>query len=151
MPLRSVIETYKDDKNKKMQILIGCKDKDSLFFKKSFTSWRKQFDLNIILEKGRLAGFASKSGFVTDLLNQKLLDNALVFIVGPPIMYKFVVEKLLKKKIKPEDIYLSLEKRMYCGQGVCQHCAIGTKYICKDGPVFCYKELNELSPIYKLF
>jgi len=145
VPLRSVIEAYGSAKNIKMQILIGCKDKNSLFFRKSFNQWKRKHDFNIILEKGKLPGFATKSGFVTDLLDKPLLENALIFVVGPPIMYKFVVQKLLQKKIKPEDIYLSLEKRMYCGQGVCQHCAIGTKYICKDGPVFSYKELENLS------
>lgn len=151
VPLKSVIETYKDDKNIKVQILVGCRDKNSLFFTKNLTQWKKKFDLNVILEKEKLPGFAKKTGFVTDLLAQKLLENALVFVVGPPIMYKFVVQKLLQKGIKPEDIYLSLEKRMYCGQGVCQHCAIGTKYICKDGPVFSYKDLKGISDPYKLF
>ncbi len=151
VPLRSVVETYLNDTNVKMQIFVGCRDKNTLFFKNQFAAWKRSADFNLILEKGKLPGFTKKSGFVTDILDQKLLGNALAFVVGPPIMYKFVVQKLLKKKIKPEDIYLSLEKRMYCGQGLCQHCAIGTKYICKDGPVFSYKELGELSPAYKLW
>jgi len=150
-PLRSVIETYKNDKNKKIQILIGCKDKNSLFFEKNFSQWKKKFDFQLILEKGRLPGFSSKSGFVTELLDGKLLNNALIFAVGPPVMYKNVVKKLIKKGFRKENIYLSLEKRMYCGQGICQHCAIGSKYICKDGPVFNFKELNRLSKPYKLW
>jgi NAD(P)H-flavin reductase len=151
VPLRSVLETYKNDKNREIQILIGCKDKNSLFFEKSFSQWKKKFDFNLILEKGRLPGFSSKTGFVTELLDQKLLDNSLVFAVGPPIMYEQVVKKLIKKGFKKENIYLSLEKRMYCGQGICQHCAIGSKYICKDGPVFNFKELSRLSKPYKLW
>ena len=151
VPLRSVIETYKTDKNIKLQVFIGCKDKNTLFFKNQFAAWKKLSDFNLILEKGTLLGLFGKSGFVTELLDKPLLENALVLVVGPPIMYKAVVKKLLQKGIKPEDIYLSLEKRMYCGQGVCQHCAIGTKYICKDGPVFSYKELSELSPTFRLW
>lgn len=151
VPLKSVIEYYSDDKNIKKQILIGCQDRKTLFFKKKFNAWKKEFNFNLILEKETIPGFSRKKGFVTDLLDQQLLDNALVFVVGPPVMYKFVVKKLLSKGIKPEDIYLSLEKRMYCGQGVCQHCAIGTKYICKDGPVFSYNELSQLSSAYKLW
>ncbi|MEK7511966.1 MAG: hypothetical protein AAB575_03025, partial [Patescibacteria group bacterium] len=53
-----------------------------------------------------------------------------------------VVKELLTKGIKPVDIYLSLERRMHCGVGVCQHCALGTKYVCKDGPVFSYEFLK---------
>lgn len=151
VPLRSAIETYKKNKKIKMQIFIGCKDKNTLFFQNQFSAWKKISDFNLILEKGTLLGLFRKSGFVTELLDKPLVENALVLVVGPPVMYKAVVKKLLQKGIKPEDIYLSLEKRMYCGQGVCQHCAIGTKYICKDGPVFSYKELKKVSTGNKLF
>jgi NAD(P)H-flavin reductase len=66
-------------------------------------------------------------------------------------MYKFVIAKMLEKGLKPENIFMSLERHMDCAQGVCQHCAIGPYYVCKDGPVFSYAELAKfkswLSPI----
>jgi len=34
---------------------------------------------------------------------------------------------------------------MQCGIGQCGHCNIGKKYVCKDGPVFRYDELKELT------
>ncbi|HUT21952.1 MAG TPA: FAD/NAD(P)-binding protein [Candidatus Bipolaricaulota bacterium] len=150
-PLRSIIEYYSDRQEMEKQIFIGCSSKDTLYFKNSFAEWQKNYDLNLILEKGRLPKYSPKSGFVSDLLNKDLVDDALFFVVGPPVMYKAVVKKLLAKKISPESIYLSLEKRMYCGQGVCQHCAIGSKYICQDGPVFSLAELDGVTSIYKPF
>ncbi|MFZ5365642.1 MAG: FAD/NAD(P)-binding protein [Patescibacteria group bacterium] len=151
VPLRSVIEAHIDDKKKRMQIFIGCKDKDSLFFKDKFKVWKKSADFRLILEKGSLTGFGVRSGFITDLLDQPLLDQSMVFVVGPRIMYQFVIRKLLKAKIKPENIFLSLEKRMYCGQGLCQHCAVGSKYICKDGPVFSLTDLAGVPEFAALF
>jgi len=62
-------------------------------------------------------------------------------------MYKFVLEKLHQYGFKDENIYLSLERRIHCGVGVCQHCAIGSKYVCKDGPVFKYKEIKDIDGV----
>jgi sulfhydrogenase subunit gamma (sulfur reductase) len=81
-------------------------------------------------------------GMVTSLFS--LLDakskNAVALIGGPPIMYKFTVRELEKMGFQPEDVYMTLERRMRCGVGQCGHCIVGTgksiKYVCKDGPVF---------------
>jgi sulfhydrogenase subunit gamma (sulfur reductase) len=43
---------------------------------------------------------------------------------------------LKKKGIKEDRIYVSLERQMKCGIGVCCHCSIGKKFVCKEGPVF---------------
>ena len=65
-------------------------------------------------------------------------------MIGPPSMWNPVITELHELGIKDEDIYLSLERRMYCGVGVCQHCAVGTKYVCHDGPVFKYSEIKDI-------
>ena len=59
-------------------------------------------------------------------------------VVGPPVMYKSVIEEFLKLKIPKNQIQLSLERRMKCGIGKCGHCAIEHLYTCMDGPVFTY-------------
>ena len=63
---------------------------------------------------------------------------------GPPVMYKFVVKEMLKEGIPKEQIYLSLERRMKCGMGVCGHCQINNRYVCIEGPVFNYAEIQGL-------
>ena len=84
-------------------------------------------------------------GVITEILKQaKISKESVAVICGPPVMYKFVIAELKKKKFKDEDIYLSLERRMYCGVGVCQHCAIGPYYVCKDGPVFSWAQLKSI-------
>jgi len=149
IPLRSVIEENKNRKDIKMQILVGCKNESTLVFKKEYQKIKDKHDFNLIMEEGKLAGLSRGQGFVTDLIKKrKLLKNSKVFVCGPAVMYEFVVKELLAKGIEPKDIYLSLEKKMHCGVGVCQHCAIGSKYVCKDGPVFSYEFLKTL-PKYK--
>ncbi len=81
-------------------------------------------------------------GMVTKLFS--LLDqkgrNSVALIGGPPIMYKFTVIELNKMGYTPDEVYMTLERRMRCGVGQCGHCIVGTgksiKYVCKDGPVF---------------
>jgi NAD(P)H-flavin reductase len=86
-------------------------------------------------------------GVVTNLLDRVEMskENTVAVICGPPIMMKFVIEKLKNLGFKDEQIYMSMERMMQCGIGQCGHCNIGKKYVCKDGPVFRYDELKELT------
>ncbi len=65
-------------------------------------------------------------------------------VVGPPIMYKFVLMALKSKRIPEENIYMSLERRMKCGVGKCGHCQINESYVCQDGPVYNYKDIKNM-------
>ena len=35
---------------------------------------------------------------------------------------------------------------MKCGIGICGRCNIGSHYVCIDGPVFTWKQLQDLPP-----
>ncbi len=85
-------------------------------------------------------------GVVTTLFPDLHVDPArtAAVIVGPPIMYKFVVAECRLKGIPDDRIILSLERRMKCGVGKCGHCQLNNKYVCVDGPVFTYHELKYL-------
>ncbi|MEJ2051465.1 MAG: oxidoreductase, partial [Calditrichota bacterium] len=80
-------------------------------------------------------------GMVTDLFGEVDdldVDNTYAIACGPPIFYRFVIEKLLERNFSKDRILISLERRMECGIGKCGHCGIGYKYTCIDGPVFTY-------------
>ncbi|MBC8204767.1 MAG: dihydroorotate dehydrogenase electron transfer subunit, partial [FCB group bacterium] len=86
-------------------------------------------------------------GTVVDMLKaqSKLWeDNPKIYACGPAPMLKALYEFMLEKGL---DGQFSLENRMACGMGVCQGCAIpmknGYKLVCKDGPVFDFKDLDE--------
>ncbi|HVO73367.1 MAG TPA: hypothetical protein VMT35_05055, partial [Ignavibacteriaceae bacterium] len=73
-----------------------------------------------------------------------LSDNTLAIICGPPIMIKYTFPVLTKLGFKDENIITTLENRMKCGLGKCGRCNIGNVYVCKDGPVFTYKQLKAM-------
>jgi NAD(P)H-flavin reductase len=85
-------------------------------------------------------------GVVTGLFDRTSLTPKDTYAVmcGPPIMYRFVLQKLLGLGFAKEHIYMSLERMMKCGVGKCGHCTLGDKYCCIDGPVFPYTEIENI-------
>jgi len=144
--MRSFVLDYLAGKlhNGKMNVFYGCSDEESLLFKKEFLTWKKKINLDIVLDRPSKK-WKGPRGVITNLFNDKQdFSNTVALIVGPPVMYKFVIEELKKREMKDQDIYVSLERRMHCGVGVCQHCAIGPYYVCKDGPVFSWEQLKDI-------
>ena len=94
-------------------------------------------------------GWDGHVGFVPAYVKELNLDtNKVALICGPPIMIKFVLAGLKELGFTDEQIYTTFELRMKCGIGKCGRCNIGSKYVCKDGPVFRYDEIGELPPEY---
>lgn len=146
VPLRPLINDFAADRliTPVLQIFYGCQNEETLLFKGEYAKWERQAELNVILEKPSKR-WQGEKGMITDLFKKtKITGNSAAILVGPPIMYRFVLKELKNKKLKDENIFLSLERRMHCGVGVCQHCAIGPYYVCKDGPVFSWAELKDV-------
>lgn len=128
------------------QIFYGARDWNCMLFRDEFKEWEKKYNLHLILENRKNAKVSCGKGMITHLFDTvKLAENSKIIMCGPPVMYKFCIQKIDEKlNVPAEDIYMSLERRMHCGVGVCQHCAIGEKYVCKDGTVFTYAELKQI-------
>ena len=77
---------------------------------------------------------------MTELLDEIEIDIARTFAAacGPPVFYRFMLEKLVSRGFAKDRIFLSLERRMECGIGKCGHCAVGYTFTCLHGPVFSY-------------
>ena len=128
----------------KIIIIYGCLNEKTLLFKDEYQEWGQKVDLKIALERPS-ARWPGARGVITVLFNNlKLPKKSVAILCGPPAMYKFIIEELKKRRLADSDIFLSLERRMYCGVGVCQHCAVGPYYVCKDGPVFCWEQIKNI-------
>lgn len=84
---------------------------------------------------------------ITDVNIPKTKNN--YYICGPEIMMKAVAEKLITLGINSEQIYLSLERYMKCGIGICGSCSYSGYRICADGPIFRYDKIKNLSHFNK--
>ncbi len=147
VPLRSLILGKNDwlGKETKVQIFYGARTPDEMLFRHEYQQWKKQnIQIELTTDK-ECAGWKECVGLVPTLFDKhEVLQNAVAFICGPPIMYKSVLAKLKKLGFSDNDIYLSLERRMHCGIGVCQHCAVGPYYTCKDGPIFNWAQIKNI-------
>ncbi|HUS59149.1 MAG TPA: FAD/NAD(P)-binding protein [Planctomycetota bacterium] len=149
VPLRSLIN-YVLDKRKdfgKVTILYGAKNPSELLFINELEKWKndKTVDFRLTVDRPD-ESWKGHTGVITTLITDLQVDPAATYaaIVGPPIMYKFVLLSLKAKQFRDDHIIVSLERRMKCGVGKCGHCQINSIYVCQDGPVFNYATLKDL-------
>ena len=148
IPLHSLIAYVLDNRKDfgALNILLGCKTPQTMLFVDELEQWEKQpgVVINKTVDQAD-ATWKGNVGLITKLIPGIDCDPAKTYavIVGPPIMYKFVIQELLKKKFADDHIILSLERHMKCGVGKCGHCQIGDIYCCQEGPVFTYEEIKQ--------
>ncbi len=150
-PMRSVIQYCEDHSRDygKMTILYSARSPGDMLYTDELKKWEQSgtFTCQSTVD-GVPAGvnYPGKVGLITKLIPPLDLNpaNTVIIIVGPPIMYKFVVLELLNKKITSRQIIVSLERYMRCGVGKCGHCVIEHKYCCIDGPVFWLSEIESI-------
>jgi len=128
-------------------ILYGTKSPAEILFKNDIELWRNTRDVefHITVDKPD-ASWHGHTGVITTLIPPLKLDvsQTMAAVVGPPIMYKYVIMSLKGKRLPDENIYMSLERRMKCGVGKCGHCQINHSYVCQDGPVYHYPQVRKL-------
>ena len=148
-PLRSLILPMLEKRRrfKKFTILYGARTPDDRVYKNLLKKWNEKKDVEF-LETVDVAGngWTGNVGVVTTLFEKIEIDpqDTVAYTCGPPIMIKFVIQKLLEIGLPDDMIISTLERYMKCGVGKCGHCAIGHKYVCVDGPVFSFKDIKTL-------
>ena len=151
-PLHSVINYVLDNRADfgTVDVLYGSRSADDLLdLDEIQNSWMKK-DINVHLTIDRPQdGWDGHVGFVPNYVTELGFDpNKNVLVCGPPIMIKFTLQALTGLGFKKEQVFTTMELRMKCGVGKCGRCNIGSKYVCKDGPVFRFDKLDELTGEY---
>ncbi|MCP4593822.1 MAG: oxidoreductase [bacterium] len=149
-PARSLVQYILDERSRfgRFFLLYGGRTPEELLFKEDVVRWRESdaVDFHVTVDRPD-KGWRGKTGVVTTLFKElPKLDPAetQAVIIGPPIMFKFVVLEILSRRIPQSNIYCSLERQMKCGVGKCGHCQANNVYVCQDGPVFKYAQLKAL-------
>ncbi len=148
-PLRSAIKYVLDrrDSYGEMFILCGARTKEDIVFADELEQWGRQKNVKVFTTiDNPQKGWTGNVGVVTTLLDKiRHAFKYKVFVCGPPIMIHFTIKELLDIGWAEEDVITTLERYMKCGVGKCGHCYIGGKYVCTDGPVFTYAQINQLA------
>jgi NAD(P)H-flavin reductase len=135
-PIASLIEYIRKnrEKFKNVYLLYGAKSQEEILLKDRFERWREG-GIKVM----------TIAGFVTDLIKEIKIDeqNAVAAMCGPGPMMD-ALEKILRPLgISDRRIFVNMERKMQCGVGKCQHCTTGDKYVCLDGPVFYYDQIDK--------
>ena len=153
-PLRSMIQYAIDKRHQfgKVILLYGCRQPAEQLFHQEIRAWRERDDIVLLESVDRCPSdiaWEGSVGVITTLFPSLDIEaeRTTALVVGPPVMYRYVVTECLKKGMAKENILLSLERRMKCGMGFCGHCQIDNTYVCLEGPVFSYAKLAELNEV----
>ena len=130
-----------------VSIKYGAREPAEMCFRRQHRDWRAMPGVDFTPTIDRAAeDWDGHVGLVTTLLDDLDLDlrNTYAVSCGPEVMLRFVTWKLLDVGFQPEQVYLSMNRNMSCGMGICGRCNVGPYYLCKDGPDMCYADIKDI-------
>lgn len=143
VPLRPILL---DLENKihfgKISLFAGFKKPEDVILEPDLKRWKKKLKVHAVVEQTDHKFWGGR-GLITEPLETATIDKkSIVLMCGPEAMYSHCDEILNQKGILDKQIHVSLERRMECGVGLCQHCSCGKHLVCQDGPVLRYDKIK---------
>ena len=129
-----------------LELIYGARTPEDILYVKELEQWRGRFDMRVhVTVDTAPATWRANVGVVTQLIARARFDpeQTTVLVCGPGVMMRFTVQELRNRGVPAERIFVSLERNMKCGLGLCGHCQLGPVFVCKDGPVFPYIRVKE--------
>lgn len=150
-PLKSLVLALfaRRDEFRRILLKYGAKTPADIPYRRDLEDWSRRIEVSLTVDVGD-ASWTGPVGVVTRLLDDVDLDRATaaVIVCGPPVMMMYATRRVQELGFPAEAIWLSMEKNMSCGVGKCGHCRLGTRYVCRDGPVFRYDAIRDLPDIW---
>ena len=154
-PLRPAVQSVLAERasHGRVVLLYGARTPDDLLFPREVERWRGRFDVDVqVTVDAAPAGWRGDVGVVTKLFRRLNVDpaQAAALVCGPEVMMRFAATGLVDAGIAASSVWLSMERNMQCGAGVCGHCQLGPYLVCRDGPVLPFSELAPLMRVREL-
>jgi NAD(P)H-flavin reductase len=127
-------------------LLYGTRTPQDVLYARDLARWQKRLDLQLeVTVDAAGPDWRGHVGLVTKFIPRLRFDprRSVAMVCGPEIMMRFTLWELLKRGLGPENIFLSMERNMKCGVGLCGHCQFGPFFVCKDGPVFPFERIKD--------
>jgi NAD(P)H-flavin reductase len=125
-------------------LLYGARTPGDLLYTAEFAAW-EEHNIQVRTTVDRAdEQWRGQVGVVPMLFYHLRLDpkRTTVLTCGPEIMIRFVIYEALARRVPKEQIYVSMERNMKCAVGFCGHCQFGPTFICKEGPVLSYAQVE---------
>ena len=115
-------------------VLYGARSKEYLSMREWYEKIsQKGVEVHFYTDDGSFG----KKGFPVQDLDKFVDPDTVIYACGPKPLLRYLKDYSSQKGIKT---YLSLDRRMACGWGVCLGCVVktvnGFERVCKEGPVF---------------
>ena len=151
-PLRPAILQLLAERERfgRVEVIYGARTPKDLVFYEQIQSWRERHDIRFQTTVDSASrDWYGDVGVATQRLPDARFDptQTVAFVCGPEIMMKLSAQALEERGVRPEAIFLSMERNMKCAVGFCGHCQFGPAFVCRDGPVFSYARLKPLLAI----
>lgn len=145
-PLRgAVLELFRRrDELASLSVVYGARSPRDILFENDLHMWRSSFNADTIVTVDHATGdYRGHVGVVTTRFDQLSFDpeKALVMICGPEIMMTVSARDFVSRGVDPARIFLSMERHMKCGVGLCGRCQYGWSFVCCNGPVETWEAL----------
>lgn len=152
-PLRSVINEVLDQRGQfgRVIVLYGTRSPNDILFQKDILEWDARHDVEFMMTVDYpTPEWQGNAGVITSLLPKVDFNgrNMVAVVIGPPVMYKFVVKDIRARGVPDGNIWMSFERQMKCAVGKCGHCQMHHIYTCQDGPSFSYLEVKDLEEAF---
>jgi NAD(P)H-flavin reductase len=134
------------DRFRRVVLLFGCRSPDDRLYVEELKQWQSDEVIDVLVTVDNATnGWVGPVGVVTNLLQRIRVnaDQTTVMVCGPRMLNRAAAWSFLQLHVPAERVYLSLERNMNCGFGQCGHCQYGSKFVCKDGPVFAFSEIAD--------
>lgn len=135
------------DRYERVMLLYGSRSPSDLLYVDEVQEWRSRLDMTVMITVDTAdADWHGGVGVVTKLVTRAPFDaeNTIAMVCGPSIMMRFTRQSLEAEGVTPDRTYVSMERNMKCGIGICGHCQFGSYFVCKDGPVHSCGDSEEL-------
>lgn len=154
-PLRPAIYQAMNERHKfnNISILYGARTPEDILFHEEVAQWRTRFDIDVQVTVDHATGnWKGKVGVVPKLIASGgfARETTVAYMCGPEIMMHYTIKALQERGVTNDRIFLSMERNMKCGVGLCGHCQWGAAFICRDGPVFRYDQVESVFSIKEL-
>ncbi len=153
--LRFAIQTVLANRKDFNDILIlnGARTTDDMVYQKEMPDWETLNDVRIVRTVdpgGESDQWDGTVGLIPQVFEELNLepDGRIVVACGPPVMLRFLFQSLKKMNYSPQQVLTTMENKMKCGMGLCGRCNVGPLFVCRDGPVVTWEQLQSLPGDY---